>query len=130
MTKEYYGTKLITAWPQEKDGAPGYAVKYADGYISWSPKETFEAAYQPMDQLSFGHALVAMKAGKRVARAGWNGKGMWLTRVTNWSAGFGVDLPEDFRCLPWIAMKTADNGMVPWLASQTDIEADDWCVIG
>lgn len=45
MTQYYIGTKQIVAWEQEKDGQPGYAVKYPDGYISWSPKETFEAAY-------------------------------------------------------------------------------------
>lgn len=45
MTKYYIGTKQILAWPQDKDGAPGYAVKYPDGYTSWSPKEVFEAAY-------------------------------------------------------------------------------------
>lgn len=45
MTKCYIGTKQIWAWPQEKDGAPGYAVKYPDGYTSWSPKDVFEAAY-------------------------------------------------------------------------------------
>ena len=45
MTQHYIGTKQIVAWEQEKDGQPGYAVKYPDGYTSWSPKETFEAAY-------------------------------------------------------------------------------------
>ncbi|MGH8073660.1 MAG: crAss001_48 related protein [Lysobacter sp.] len=45
MTHEYIGTKIVTAWPAEKDGQPGYAVKYADGYTSWSPREAFEAAY-------------------------------------------------------------------------------------
>jgi hypothetical protein len=47
MTQHYIGTKQIVAWEQEKDGKSGYAVKYPDGYISWSPKETFEAAYLP-----------------------------------------------------------------------------------
>lgn len=46
MTDHYIGTKRVTAWPQEKDGRPGYAVKYADGYISWSPKDVFEGAYR------------------------------------------------------------------------------------
>lgn len=50
MTQEYIGVKQVTAWPQDKDGQPGYAVKYADGYISWSPKDVFEAAY-----ISIGH---------------------------------------------------------------------------
>ena len=41
----YIGVKQVFAWPQDKDGAPGYAVKYPDGYTSWSPKDVFEAAY-------------------------------------------------------------------------------------
>lgn len=45
MTQHYIGSKQIVAWEQEKDGKAGYAVKYPDGYISWSPKEVFEAAY-------------------------------------------------------------------------------------
>lgn len=45
MTQHYIGSKQIMAWESEKDGKPGYAVKYPDGYISWSPKDVFEAAY-------------------------------------------------------------------------------------
>jgi len=45
MTQHYIGSKQIVAWPQERDGKPGYAVKYPDGYTSWSPADTFEAAY-------------------------------------------------------------------------------------
>jgi hypothetical protein len=52
MTHEYIGTKIVTAWPQEKDGAPGYAVKYADGYVSWSPKDVFDAAYVDIGNVS------------------------------------------------------------------------------
>jgi len=47
MTQNYIGSKQIVAWEQEKDGQPGYAVKYTDGYTSWSPKDVFEAAYLP-----------------------------------------------------------------------------------
>lgn len=50
MTQHYIGTKQVLAWPQDKEGVPGYAVKYLDGYISWSPKDVFEAAY-----VSMGH---------------------------------------------------------------------------
>ena len=50
MTQHYVGTKIVEAWKQEKDGQPGYAVKYSDGYISWSPQAQFEAAY-----LAIGH---------------------------------------------------------------------------
>ena len=40
--KNYIGVKIVKAEPKEKNGVPGYAVKYPDGYVSWSPKETFE----------------------------------------------------------------------------------------
>lgn len=42
----YIGCKVIVAAPEEKDGKPGYRVVYPDGYVSWSPKATFEAAYR------------------------------------------------------------------------------------
>lgn len=44
--KAYVGTKIIQAQPADKDGKPGYTVLYPDGYASWSPKATFEAAYR------------------------------------------------------------------------------------
>lgn len=131
MTRDYYGTKRVTAWPEMKEfkaqegdsviTAPGYAVKYEDGYTSWSPKDVFEKAYQPMDALSFGHALVALKAGERVARAGWNRKNMWLE----------LQRPDihSKMSLPYIYMKTFDGELVPWLASQTDMLSDDWAIV-
>ena len=70
MTHRYIGTKEITAWEQEKDGQPGYAVKYADGYTSWSPKDVFEEAYRVSEgdeqRLTFGDAIHFLKDGKRV----------------------------------------------------------------
>lgn len=52
MTKEYIGIKQVTAWPETRDGKEGYAVKYADGYTSWSPKDVFEAAYIDIGHVS------------------------------------------------------------------------------
>lgn len=82
------------------------------------------------DGFSFGVALQRLRDGKRVERAGWNGKGMWLVLVpaAHWGAS-SVALSAPFAnipTLPWIGMKTADNKFVPWLASQTDVLADDW----
>jgi hypothetical protein len=54
MTQHYIGIKQVTAWPEEKDGQPGYAVMYLDGYTSWSPKATFERFYLPMGEESDG----------------------------------------------------------------------------
>ena len=136
MTQDYYGTKRITAWHSDKEGRQGYAVKYEDGYISWSPKETFEKAYRPLDALSFGHAIVALKAGHKVARAGWNGKGMFLFLVAG--STFTVNRPPLLGIYPegtkvdyhaHIDMKTAQGYVVPWLASQADMLADDWAIV-
>ncbi len=118
MTQYYYGTKLIEAWASEKDGKEGYQVKYKDGYLSWSPKDVFEEAYQPLDALSFGHALEVLKSGGKVARSGWNGKNMYLFFKQG-------NLPY----LPYLVMCTVQQEFVPWLASQTDVLANDWQVV-
>lgn len=52
MTQYYVARKIVLAWPQEKDGQEGYAVKYNDGYISWCPKAKFEEDNRPL-----GHNL-------------------------------------------------------------------------
>ena len=86
--------------------------------------------------MNFGHALVALKDGQKVSRAGWNGKGMFLflvpgsTFVVNRAPLLGI-YPEgtEINYLPHIDMKTADNKIVPWLASQTDVLAEDWDVV-
>jgi hypothetical protein len=49
--KKYIGTKIISAEPFVKDGKDGYTVVYKDGYISWSPKEAFEEAYEAIDDI-------------------------------------------------------------------------------
>lgn len=46
LLQTYIGTKIIQAVKEEKDGMPGYKVIYPDGYVSWSPKNVFEAAYR------------------------------------------------------------------------------------
>jgi len=84
--------------------------------------------------MSFSGALVLLKKGDRIARSGWNGKGMWLALVDMWEV---VHMDSDraahelfgVRNLPFIGMKTADGCFVPWLASQTDIIANDWVVL-
>jgi hypothetical protein len=67
---------------------------------------------------NFGLALQALKDGHRVARRGWNGKDMWLE----------LERPDAHSkmSLPYIYMRTAQGDLVPWLASQTDMLAEDW----
>lgn len=73
---------------------------------------------EKMEERNFGFALRELKSGKAVSRSGWNGKGMWLKLQT-------PDTNSKMT-LPYIYMKTADDKLVPWLASQTDILATDW----
>jgi hypothetical protein len=171
--ERYIGTKLINAkpmtraeynafrgWTVPADENPedaGYLVEYLDGgkgntdhyagYVSWSPAEVFDRAYRKCNGMTFGQAIEALKAGQKVARAGWNGKGMWLSlsgplegRVINaddfwsennrqWARQFGGAM-----VLPAITMKTVNaHGreaiLMGWLASQTDMLSEDWEIV-
>lgn len=75
--------------------------------------------------MNFGQAIEWLKAGSKVCRKGWNGKGMWLQLVPYLPDDI-TTIPSEYTCLPWIGMKTADNKFVPWLASQTDMLSEDW----
>ncbi len=80
--------------------------------------------------MDFGDAIRALKEGKRVAREGWNGKGMWLVYIHPGNA-MHTSMAGSFDMQPCIGMKTAQNVMQPgWLASQNDMLADDWMVVG
>ena len=75
---------------------------------------------------SFGEAIKYLKRGLKVARKGWNGKGMYLFLAD------GEDLTScissgDFKCTSSVFMKTAQNNIcVGWVASQADMLAEDW----
>lgn len=84
----------------------------------------------------FGFALSNIKAGKTVARSGWNGANMFVFLVPG--SVFKVNRPPLLGIFPegtdisyhaHIDMKTANGQIVPWLASQTDILAEDWLVV-
>lgn len=87
--------------------------------------------------VNFSHALTRMKEGFTVRRAGWNGKGMFIFLVEG--STFYVNRPPllgiyaagtEVSYHAHIDMKTADNMVVPWLCSQTDMLSDDWEVMG
>lgn len=154
MTRLEYNEYRGWTLPENEDGADeGYLVEYLDGgqsndprhvgYISWSPKAVFERAYRPTRDMSFGLAIEALKMGQKVARTGWNGKGMWLSLTCAtarevlaenfWSphnAAFARDNGGKATVLPSITMKTATGEiLMGWLASQTDMLSDDWVVV-
>lgn len=86
-----------------------------------------------METFDFGMAISLLKDGKRVARSGWNGKGMFVYLVPAASypaqrgaakAWAGEDAMIPYRA--YLAMQTVDKDVVPWVASQTDMLANDW----
>lgn len=147
MIKTYIGTKFVTAKPvtakeaevilnrpvdvvnADKEGN-GYLVRYKDGYLSWSPKQQFEEAYKLIDVMDFGSALICLKNGYKVARKGWNGVGIFIA----------LQCPDEDSKMssPYIYIDTtglqtdnpnAPKSRVPWLASQTDMLAEDWIIV-
>lgn len=90
-------------------------------------------------KLTFSEALTALKEGKKVARAGWNGKGMYVTLKAGYPDGIacneatakahGIEVGTVIAYCPYLEIKTADNKLVPWLPSQTDILAEDWSIL-
>lgn len=71
--------------------------------------------------MNFGDAILHLKNGLKVARSGWNGRGMWLH----------LQVPDanSKMNLPYIYMSTVDGKLVPWLASQTDMLSEDWEIV-
>jgi len=102
-------------------------VKTRTGKMGAYSKEEFDKLYEleaefkelaSTKQFNFGQALEKLKAGERITRSGWNGKNMYLK----------LQEPDENSkmSLPYIYMYTAQGDFVPWLASQTDMLAEDW----
>ncbi len=176
--KKFIGTKTLLAvamtlgdynikrgWVIPENENPlreGYFVEYPDGYQSWSPKEVFEESYRETNGMNFGLAVETAKQGKLIARAGWNGKGMFVFirpsdklsvemivgKVKSLPASLKKHYQEQFAWTqqeavdgdgpdkkfiefsPYFCMKAADGSIVNgWLASQTDMLADDWQIV-
>ena len=88
-----------------------------------------------MENLNFGQALEALKQSKKVAREGWNGKNMFLFYNNGLQNAIGLRarqenfIKEILDVCPFLVIKTADDKLVPWLASQTDVLAEDWVIV-
>lgn len=146
--------------PDNYDREKGREIAYDNAFDQLWALEGYHMAAERLNQavmddaqldmakrkgLTFGEALEHLKAGGKVARAGWNGKGMWLS-LSNWStderpvdsALFWSDNNAEFAesrgghawVLPSITMKTADDKiLMGWLASQTDMLSSDWEIV-
>jgi hypothetical protein len=115
---DYVWVKTLEGVLQASKG--DYIIKGIKGEIYPCKPDIFEATYEKVGGImDFGTALVGLKSGLKMAREGWNGKGMFIYLAT----------PNSSEHLPYIVMKTADNKLVPWLASQTDVLAEDWVAV-
>lgn len=140
----YIGVKIVKALPMTREQfeakhgrnvggdqfGEGFEVVYEGGYHAWSPKDVFQAAYRSIGSMTFGLAIEALKLGKKVARSGWNGKGIHIE----------LQVPDAHSKMshPYIFIDTtglqtenpdAPKSRVPWLASQTDMLAEDWQIV-
>ena len=147
MTRITYNNLRGWTLPEDENGDDaGFLVEYVDGgkanvlgydgYVSWSPANVFERAYKPTSGMSFGDAIAVLKAGGKVAREGWNGKGMFVYLVPG--SQFQVSrapllgiYPEgtqiDYR--PHIDIKNVDGSIATWAPSIGDTLADDWAEV-
>jgi len=154
--KQYIGTKIIQAiamtlgaynekrgWtiPENENPArEGYFIEYPDGYISWSPKEVFEEAYRETNgMMNFGLATEAAKKGRKVARKGWNGAGMYAVIMPGYPEGIEVNETTQkvhnlepgtklvFR--PYWQLFTAQKDIAMWAPSGSDSLAEDWMIV-
>ena len=160
---EYTGTKQVYAVPMylgdynnyrkwempegEDPFTEGYMIEYKNGgkpnhpdhrgYISWSPKEVFEQSYKKdtVKDLSFSDALIALKQGSHVRRAGWNGKNQTVsvmdgqTLSTGLKFGYG-EYENEPTFAPTLMLHNQQNFLVlGWVPSIGDLFANDWEVL-
>ena len=162
MMTRYLGVKIVNAQPMtrqtyndfrgwelpsdENGNDDGFLIEYLDGgvanhasfagYVSWSPAGVFINAYRSVTDMTFGQAVEALKKGLKVARAGWNGKSMFVFLVpgstfqVNRAPLLGI-YPDgtQINYQPHIDMKTAQDMVVPWAASQSDVLSEDWMIV-
>ncbi|SHO54403.1 DUF2829 domain-containing protein [Vibrio quintilis] len=126
---------------------PGdYLVLYDDGYVSISPAKAFNDGYLPVRGIAgsdylmdFGAAIDFVRSGAKIARKGWNGKGMFVVYQKGYPEGipcnkqtaeaWGMNEGDLFKCRPYLQLKTADGSHCMWSPSVSDVLGDDWVIV-
>lgn len=102
-----------------RPGLSKHVARWQYEYAKWLEWASSPAVNIKMeDQVDFGEALKIVKAGGKVARAGWNGEGMHVA----------LQVPDEHSKMghPYLYLSPVDGGLVPWAPSQTDLLAGDW----
>lgn len=126
---------------EQKDCGPviseGYVYIGDHKYPVFEEKEEFEKRFFDAENVTFSIALDAMKRGGRIARKGWNGKGMYVFLADDVEFRTEADISEfenaedGVYTSEMMVLRTAQGTFQPgWLATQSDILADDWYVLG
>lgn len=157
MTRGEYNTFRGWELPKDEDGTdagylivdlntpPNVSLNHPDydGHVSWVPEKVFENTFFPAlddsTHFNYGVALEYLKAGKKVARKGWNGNGMFIYYVP--AAKYPVNRNKNKTMLeyadsegliqyqPYLALKTIDGSISTWVASISDTFAEDFYVV-
>ena len=109
-----------TDYKNQPTDAKGYEATYCTGYKAWIPKAHFERTSRPVDGLTFGMAVEAMRHGERVARRKWDLLKKWLV------IQFSTDPAKS--SLETICLASSGESY-PWIPSSADLLSDDWRVI-
>lgn len=111
-----------------------YIIKGVHGELYPCKPDIFDETYEMCNEpsvMNFGQALEQIKSGNTVARKGWNGKGIYIGLI---KPKDGDAMTHDFIYIDTTGLQTdnpdAPLDRVPWLASQTDMLAEDWQVVG
>ena len=144
MTRQEYNDLRGWQLPENKNGSDaGYLIEDSEGeqntdkfkgFVQWLPKSEFERKYivesdekhpkedapkdMPVATVDFGSAVYALKQGKKVARSGWNGKGMYIRYV-----------PTTNSLNEHLEIKNVKDTFDTWVPSISDLLAEDWVVL-
>lgn len=128
--KEYHGEICET---RIEDGYV-FTTSQDDRYPQFMTKDEFEKLCRSTENMTFGDALEVVKQGERVARKGWNGKNMYVFLAHEADFVTDADISAfdqlEVEVHDMLVMKTAQDTFQPgWLASQTDMLAEDWYIV-
>ena len=123
---------------QYNNGGPKNTSAYS-GYVSWSPVEVFKHEYRTTSEMTFGDAIIMLKAGHKIARKGWNGKGMFVYLVptakdpaSRNELGTVVDHSDEFGLVNYSAymvIKNVGGTVRKWVPNVIDCLAEDWTIV-
>ena len=96
------------------------------GRVRVAPNSDISAIWAANDTMGLG-AIEALKLDKKVSRAGWNGKGMYVRFAKEWEYTDGID--DNRKCNPLLTIKNVDESVSTWVPSINDVLAEDWQVV-